>query len=423
MERVVKRVAFPFVKQPVRERVAAYARVSSGKDAMLHSLSAQVSYYSQMIQGHPGWAYAGVYSDEAFTGTKEARSGFQSLLSDCRAKKLDRVITKSISRFARNTVTLLNTVRELKDLGIDVYFEEENIHSMSAAGELMMTILASYAQEEARSVSENQKWRVRKNFEEGKPWNGTVLGYRYNDGVFEILPEEADIVRRIFRLFLDGYGLQRIASVLNEENLKTRFGGRFNRAGLQKILRNYAYTGNLLLQKTFQKDFLSKKTVFNSGQLPMYHVENSHKPIIDMATFERVQDEIRRRAGAHHPKEQKIIVYDFTSRIECGICGKKYNRKGSHAGPVWICRTLRHEGKKRCASKQIPEAILTDITEDDDMSTIEKIVAFNGNELVFHYRDGTTETRTWIDRSRADSWTDEMKEQARKDARKRWAFS
>ena len=169
MNREVKRVPLTKAALPTLARVAAYARVSSAKDAMRHSLLAQVSYYSGLIQRHPGWAYAGVYSDEAKTGTKDSREGFTRLLSDCRAGRVDAVITKSISRFARNTVTLLETVRELKGLGIDVYFEEQNIHTLSADGELMLSILASYAQEESLSASENQKWRVRKNFEEGRP--------------------------------------------------------------------------------------------------------------------------------------------------------------------------------------------------------------------------------------------------------------
>lgn len=154
-----------------KKRVAAYARVSSGKDAMLHSLSAQVSYYSDLIQNHGDWLYTGVYSDEAKTGTKDSRAGFQNLVADCRAGKIDMVITKSISRFARNTVTLLQTVREFKALGVDIYFEEQNIHTISGDGELMMTILASYAQEESRSASENQKWRIKRSFESGIPWD------------------------------------------------------------------------------------------------------------------------------------------------------------------------------------------------------------------------------------------------------------
>jgi len=169
MERIVTRVRFDKPNIPKPKRVAAYARVSSGKDAMLHSLSAQVSYYSNLIQNHNGWEYAGVYADEALTGTKDNRDNFQRLLSDCRDGKIDMVITKSISRFARNTVTLLKTVHELKDLGVDVYFEEENIHSTDATGELILSFLAGRAQEESLSASENQKWRVRQNFQNGKP--------------------------------------------------------------------------------------------------------------------------------------------------------------------------------------------------------------------------------------------------------------
>ena len=174
MERVVERVDALIPAQPKALRVCAYARVSTGKDAMLHSLSAQVSYYSKMIQSHNGWMYCGVYSDEAVTGTKRERAGFQHMIEECRQGNIDLVITKSISRFARNTVTLLQTVRELKSLGVDVFFEEQHIHTMSADGELMMTILASYAQEESLSASENQKWRVRKAFE-----NGEIINLRF----------------------------------------------------------------------------------------------------------------------------------------------------------------------------------------------------------------------------------------------------
>ena len=194
-----------------KKRVAAYARVSSGKDAMLHSLSAQVSYYSDLIQNHDDWLYVGVYADEAKTGTKESRADFQRLIADCHAGKIDMVITKSISRFARNTVTLLQTVRDFKAWEVDIFFEEQNIHTMSGDGELMMTILASYAQEESRSASENQKWRIKRNFEEGMPWNGAMLGYRLKNGRYEIIPEEADIVRRIYDEYLSGDGYLTIA--------------------------------------------------------------------------------------------------------------------------------------------------------------------------------------------------------------------
>ena len=200
-----------------KKQVAAYARVSSGKDAMLHSLSAQVSYYNDLIQKEDGWEFVGVYADEAITGTKEGRADFQRMLTDCRNGKIDMIITKSISRFARNTVTLLETVRMLKALEVDVFFEEQNIHTMSADGELMLTILASYAQEESRSASENQKWRIKKNFEEGMPWCGRTLGYRIRDGQYYIIPDEAEIVRRIYREYLDGAGPNGIANRLTED--------------------------------------------------------------------------------------------------------------------------------------------------------------------------------------------------------------
>lgn len=267
MDRIIKRVDFPKIMQPQALKVCAYTRVSSGKNAMLHSLSAQISHYSEMIQSHIGWAYCGVYSDEALTGTKSDREGFQQMLTDCRAGKIDMVITKSISRFARNTVTLLETVRELKNLGIDVFFEEQNIRTMSADGELMLTILASYAQEESRSVSENQKWRVKRNFEAGIPWNGRMLGYRMQEGKYCIIPEEAELVRRIYREFLDGMGRNRIAARLNEEGIQpTRYGEEWHPQTIAKILRNYAYTGNLLLQRFFCESHITKKMVPNVGQ-------------------------------------------------------------------------------------------------------------------------------------------------------------
>ena len=248
-------------------KVAAYARVSTGKDAMLHSLSAQVSYYSTMIQNHYGWIYAGVYSDEAVTGTKEKRDGFQRMLTDCREGKIDMIITKSISRFARNTVTLLQTVRELKSLGIDLFFEEQNIHTISAQGELFLTILASVAQEESRSVSENCKWRIRKNFELGIANSFLLYGYEKINGIIKIKEDEAEIVREIFSLFLSGMGSVSIAKHLRQNNIISPMGVAWKHATVLRILRNEKYTGNMLLQKFYSKDHLSKTKMRNNGVL------------------------------------------------------------------------------------------------------------------------------------------------------------
>src|SRR5699024_140216 len=189
MGKVIRKMEADIPSFPLRKRVAAYARVSSGKDAMLHSLSAQVSYYSEHIQSHPEWEYGSVYVDEALTGTKDDRDGLQRLLAGCRAGKIGMVLTKSMSRVARNTVTLLDTVRELRTLGVDVYFEEQNSHSLSGDGELMLTILASYAQEESRSVSENCKWRIRQKFQQGIPATAPLTGYRIHRGCFPAMPE------------------------------------------------------------------------------------------------------------------------------------------------------------------------------------------------------------------------------------------
>ena len=278
-----------------RKKVAAYARVSSSKDAMLHSLAAQVSYYSELIQKHKDWEYVGVYSDKAITGTKDAREEFQRMMSDCRSGKIDMIITKSISRFARNTVTMLKSVRELKNMNINVYFEKENINSMSGDGEFILTILASFAQAESLSVSENCKWRIRKNFKEGIPNTFEVYGYIVKKGEMIIIPKEADIIRIIFDEFVNGNGYLAIAKKLNSLGFKTRNNKEWDGPKIKEILRNEKYVGDVLLQKKYIKDHLEKKTLKNDGALPQFYVTNHHKAIIDRDTFQMVQDEMNVR--------------------------------------------------------------------------------------------------------------------------------
>ena len=414
MTRKIEQVRFA-ADAPKKKRVAAYCRVSSGKDAMLHSLSAQVSYYSDYIQKH-GWEYAGVYADEAITGTKDNRENFQRLLAECRKGTVQMVITKSISRFARNTVTLLETVRELKALGVDVYFEEQNIHTMSADGELMLTILASYAQEESLSVSENMKWRIRKNFESGKPWSGFILGYRFQNGQFAVVPEEAEIIKRIFREYLDGLGATAIMKGLNEDGILTRTGKPWRTEGVLKILRNYNYTGNLILQKTYRENHLTKRKMKNNGEKPQYHAVGTHEAIIDIATFEAVQEEIARRTERYLGKKTTVATYPFTGLIVCDGCGKHYRRKTTATGIVWICSTYNTHGKKACASKAIPESVLYDLTADTSIGDLTAIRAEKDNTLVFCFKNGERTVKHWQDRSRRESWTEEMKEKARQQA-------
>ena len=408
MEKVVEQVKFRS-RMPRLERVAAYARVSSGKEAMLHSLAAQVDYYSTYIRHHPGWEYVGVYTDEAKTGTKDSREGFQRLLADCKSGKVNHIITKSVSRFARNTVTLLETVRELKNMGISVYFEEQNINTMTADGELMLTILASYAQAESLSASENQKWRVRQNFEEGKPWRGYMLGYRYKDGEYVIVPEEAEIVKKIYTDFLSGKGIEAIMKFLNESGVLTQQGFTWHRSAVMRILRNYTYTGNLLLQTKYRENHLTKKTLVNHGELPRYHATDTHEAIIDMATFEAVQSEIARRAEKY-TKPHKRKEYPFSGIMTCAICGKHYRRKTTPTGPVWICSTYNTSGKKACASKAIPEPTLIALAEKNaHRGQITAVIVAQENHLTFRFADGSECEEVWQDRSRSESWTDDMR--------------
>jgi hypothetical protein len=299
---------------------------------------------------------------------------------------------------------------------------------VSADGELMLTILASYAQEESRSASENQKWRIRKNFEEGKPWNGTMLGYRYKDGKYVVMPEEAEIVRLIFSLYLAGNGTNKILKILTTEDFSMRLGYRWHTSSIMKILKNYAYTGNLLLQKTYRENHLTKRTLVNHGELPQYHATETHEAIIPMEIFEAVQTEIARRADKHaHPIAQET-PYLFTGLLICGKCGKHYRRKVTATQPVWICATYNTLGKAACASKQIPESTLTAVTAevlgkdtlDAEMmrSKIADIRVENGNRLVFHFKDGNSAECTWNDRSRSESWTNEMRKCAGEKRRK-----
>lgn len=262
-------------------RVAAYARVSADKDAAFHSLEAQIDYYEKYVAKHPDWQLVDIYSDNGISGTIINRPEFQRMLVDCRAGKIDLVITKSVTRFARNTVILLQTIRELKDLGIDCYFEKEQMHSISPDGELLLTLLAMYAEEEARSASENQKWRIQKKFKKGEPWVGRMLGYHLEDGRLSVIPEEAEIVRWIYAEYLSGHGLTHIAKELSLRGVPTQLGRPWNISSVRHILTNEDYTGNMILQKTYRTDFRTKKTKENHGEVKMYRVWHSHQIIAE----------------------------------------------------------------------------------------------------------------------------------------------
>ena len=282
----------------------------------------------------------------------------------------------------------------LDDLENEQAFEEQSIDTATADGELMLSILASYAQEESLSASENQKWRVKRNFEEGIPWRFFMLGYRRENGKLTVIPEEAEIVRSIFDDYLAGKGVTAIAKRLNESGYATQSGCVFHKSAVERILRNYAYTGNLLLQTKFRENHLTKVTRKNQGELPQYHATDTHEAIIPLETFNAVQAEIRRRKEKYAPAKPQQIS-PFTGLITCAICGKHYRRKTTATGPVWICSTYNSYGKSCCPSKAIPEEkLMQTAAQVGHTGEITAITAHNDNLLEFTLKDGNAKHPT-----------------------------
>ena len=426
--RIINKIEPKVPQMPTRKRVAAYARVSMESERLQHSLSAQVSYYSGLIQKNPTWEYVGVYADDGVTGTKaEAREEFNRMLADCEAGKIDIILTKSISRFARNTVDLLSTVRHLKELGISVQFEKERIDSLSEDGELMLTLLASFAQEEVRSLSDNVKWGTRKRFEKGIP-NGKfqIYGYRWDGDHLVVEPEEAKIVKLIYNNYLSGLSAETTEKQLAEMGVKSYKGQHFGNTSIRQILGNITYTGNLLFQKEYVVDPISKKSKINRGELPQYWVEDTHEAIIPMETYQAVQAEKARRRELGALANWSINTSCFTSKIKCGCCGKSYqrsNRKGRKDPnanyTIWICGTRRKSGNAHCRNKDIPETMLKQacatvlgLDEFDESvfsERIERIEVPAPNEMLFYFKDGRTVLHHWESTLRKDCWTDERR--------------
>lgn len=430
----------PTVKAlPKRKKVAAYARVSMETERLHHSLSAQVSYYSDLIQKNPEWEYAGVYADEGISGTDTSkRPEFQRLLSDCEAGKIDIVLTKSISRFARNTVDLLETVRHLKELGIEVRFEKENINSLSGDGEVMLTLLASFAQSESESISTNVKWGIRKRMQAGLPYaNGhmNVYGYRWEGDELVIVPEEAAVVKRIYQNFLDGKSRLETEKEFASEGITTRAGARWVDSNLKVVLSNVTYTGNMLYQKEYITDPITKKVKKNHGELPQYYVENTHPAIIDKETFDYVQREMARRKELGCFANKALTLNCFSTKIKCGCCGRSFVRskrrnraKSSNLGEYdvfWLCtsrKKKKHPGQVDCTSGVIRESVLNeeiakvlslpDFNEDAFTARVKQITIPETGTLIFEFTDGTTLEHHWHRNFKKDAWTKELREQA-----------
>ena len=347
------------------KRVAAYCRVSTDREEQEHSFETQKAMYTEMIMMKPTWQMAGIYADEGITGTvAKKRPGFMKMIEDCRKGKIDMIVTKSVSRFSRNNLDCLMYVRELKQLGIPIIFEKEGINTIQVSSELLLTLFGALSQAESESISMNVKLGIRQSLKNGNVRFSykTFLGYRKGaDGQPEIVPEQADIVRRIYNDFLAGATYLEIAKRLTEENVSTMGGGnRWFSERIKSILKNEKYKGDALLQKTYITDPISKRVKKNNGELPMYYVENSHPAIIERRIFDRVQEEIARRAGKKKVKQTGTKTelgrysgkYALTELLYCGECGTPYRRctwsRNGKKKIVWRCVSRLDYGKKYC---------------------------------------------------------------------------
>ncbi len=344
--------------------VAAYCRVSTDEDEQETSFEAQISYYTEKINGSADWRMAGIFADEGITGTVDTkRPEFLKMIRLCRNKKIDLILTKSISRFARNTVDCLKYVRELKSLGIGVIFEKENIDTMRIDSEMLLTVMSSFAQAESESISKNVSWGIRQSFKSGKvPINYKfMLGYRKGtDGKPEIVPAEAEIVKEIFRKYLDGCSQNQIADYLNGRGILTKSGKKWYDITVSNILTNEKYTGDAILQKTYVLDCISKKRCVNNGELPKYLVKGHHEAIISHSEFDRVQAEMARRKSKRKIAEKLTKTengkysakFALSELLICGECGTPYRRVTWTAKGFkeikWRCVSRLQYGKKYC---------------------------------------------------------------------------
>lgn len=344
-----------------KRRVAGYARVSTDHEDQTTSYEAQVAYYTDYIKSRDDWEFVAIYTDEGISATNtKKREGFKAMIADALAGKIDLIVTKSVSRFARNTVDSLTTVRQLKEEGIEIYFEKENIWTLDSKGELLITIMSSLAQEESRSISENVTWGHRKRFADGK------VSFAYSrfmgldkdkeTGKIVVNPEQAEVVRLIFRLFLEGRTPHSIASELTKRGIKTP-GGKdvWNQQTVRRMLSNEKYKGDALLQKEFTVDFLQKKMKKNEGEVPQYYVEGNHEAIIDPAVFDMVQAELAKRSKGGSRYSGVSI---FSNKIKCTDCGGWYGSKVWHSTDryrkiVYHCN--RKYNSEKCQTPHVTE--------------------------------------------------------------------
>ncbi|MBF0778700.1 recombinase family protein [Streptococcus cuniculi] len=358
-------------KKVCKKRVCAYIRVSTTNGSQLDSLENQKQYFENLYSNREDIEFIGVYYDRGISGSKDKRPRFQAMLEDCRAGKIDVIHTKSIARFARNTVTVLEISRELKAIGIDIFFEEQHIHTLSSEGEVMLSVLASIAEDELRSMSGNQRWAFQKKFQRGELVINTkrFLGYDVDEnGSLIVNPEEALIVREIFSLYLEGNGTHRIAKQLNEQGVATVTGAKWHDTTIRHMLSNEKYKGSVLLQKYFH-DGVNGPKKLNKGQLEQYLIEDNHEAIISKADWQAVQDKLSSRKW----QQGRNKTYRFTGLLKCQHCGSTLKRQVSYKKKiVWCCSKYIKEGKVACQGMRVPEVDISNWTIASPVTVIER---------------------------------------------------
>ena len=355
-------------------RVAAYCRVSTDSDEQATSYDAQVEHYTELIQKNPEWEFAGIYADDGISGTNaKKREDFNRMIDDCEAGNIDMIITKSISRFARNTLDCLKYIRKLKEKNIPIFFEKESINIMDAKGEVLITIMDSLAQQESQSLSQNVKLGLQLRYQSGQVQvnHNHFLGYTKDaDGNLIIDPEQAEVVKRIYREYLEGYSMDRIAKGLEADGILTGAGKtKWWTSTINKILRNEKYIGDALLQKTYTTDFLNKTRVKNNGIVPQYYVEGNHEAIIPKDIFLRVQEELVRRrvvkTSANGKKRSYSCNHCFAQIVICGECGEMFrrihwNNRGCKS-IVWRCISRLEPTVQECHARTVNETVLENV--------------------------------------------------------------
>lgn len=362
----------PAKQSKVKPRVCAYVRVSSTFSNQLGSLENQIQYFESLYRENADVNFVGIYQDKGISGSKSHRPGFQAMVADCLAGKIDRIHTKSISRFARNTELLLETSRELKTRGIDIYFEEQGIHTLSSEGEVMLSVLASLAEDELESMSSNIRWAYKRKFQKGKLVINAkrFLGYDVNqEGELVINPKEAAIVKRIFSSYLSGRGSHRIAKELNKEGIPSVTNSKWHDTTILNILKNEKYKGSALLQKYYRIGVNGKK-VLNQGHEDQYLIEKNHEAIIPVDEWEAVQEILGSRKKSKGGNQK----YPLTGMLKCMYCGSTLKRQIYYKGRItWCCSKYIREGKGVCQGMRVPEREISNWKINSEVTVIERI--------------------------------------------------